>query len=264
MLLIRANFGRRCPDFLFKPFCETEVSLLLCVEIWRNRSLREGARGVVAQEATQGGGGGGKLAFGEVIFIVFQFCCCRHSLVSHLFSSPPPFLSIVWLWKWSYIHNSRNSCLQIRLLVDLLSDMKLHHRIILLTYLVGFYGFKTYSVVSTPAFCSGDGRESCVKISARRSDILTEGFYCFPQSFQANDEIIHPSPSVCSASFPIHHSQIDHLTLNLDSLCSIVEGQRLNLPRRSPSGTIWTGFLWERVLIERPTFMSRENCLVDS
>lgn len=41
---------------------------------------------MVAQEATAVGGE--ELAFGEVIFIVFQFCC-RHSLVSHLYSSVP-------------------------------------------------------------------------------------------------------------------------------------------------------------------------------
>jgi hypothetical protein len=42
--------------FVFQPFCETEVNLLLYVEIWCDRSLKRGARGVVEQEATQGKG----------------------------------------------------------------------------------------------------------------------------------------------------------------------------------------------------------------
>lgn len=76
---------------VFQPFCETEVNLLLYVEIWRDTSLRSGGggRGVVEQEATPGKG---KLAVGEVIFIVFRFCCCRHSLDSHILLSRPSFL----------------------------------------------------------------------------------------------------------------------------------------------------------------------------
>jgi hypothetical protein len=46
---------------VFQPFCETEVNLLLYVEIWRDTSLKRGLRGVVEQEAAPGKGGNSRL-----------------------------------------------------------------------------------------------------------------------------------------------------------------------------------------------------------